>query len=348
MTEIADKLRVLMIGCGNIAGNFDVDTRLGTAPRTHAGAYRAHGGFSIDACVEPDTKKRAAFMHRWGVAHGYADIADVVDVRNNGAFDVISICSPTTSHYIDAITALALGPRLLFCEKPICTNLVQAADVVRRCASQEILLAVNHNRRWDPELVRLRRELGSGEWGALRSVSCHYNKGVLNNGSHMIDLLQDLLGPLELCYVGAPVDDHTPDDPTVPAVLQTDDGVLISLNAGHAADYTLFEIQLTTERGVISMEDGGIRWRRRIAAPSQQFVGYRALPDGEFRVGEYLQTMSNAVANIYAALRTGSALASSGLTALATQKICECMRTASLKSGRSNTPQNIGKSLNQA
>ena len=331
MSEKTNKLSVLLIGCGNIAGGFDVDSVMGVAPRTHAGAYVSHGSFSIDSCIEPDEAKRAAFMRRWGVKSGYADITEVAN-SHKGRFDVISICSPTASHYVDTVAAMALQPRLLFCEKPLCADVVQAADLVQSCATQKILLAVNHNRRWDPEVARLRYELRSGQWGALRSVCCHYNKGVLNNGSHMIDLLQDLFGPLELCHAGLPLIDYTPDDPTVPALLRTGSGIQISLNAGHAADYSLFELQVVTEHGLITMEDGGMRWRRRIATASHQFANYRALPEGELEVGGYLQTMPNAVANIFDALRAGVALASTGHSALESQKLCDRLRTASFES----------------
>ncbi|MCJ0764274.1 Gfo/Idh/MocA family protein [Variovorax terrae] len=340
MSSATAKLKVLLIGCGNIAGGFDTDAAPGTPPRTHAGAYLAHGGFSLEACIEPDTAKREAFMQRWNVARGHADIAGAIGTE----FDVISICSPTTAHHHDTLAALALRPRLVFCEKPICANLAQAEDLVQRCTAQDVLLAVNHNRRWDPEIVRLREELASGAWGALRSVSCHYNKGVLNNGSHMIDLLHDLLGSLELQHVGAPLADYWRDDPTVPALLRTRDGAEVSLNAGHAADYSLFEIQLVTEHAVIAMEDGGMRWRLRLAAPSPHFPGYRALPEGSIRPGGYLHTMSNAVANLHGALHAGAALASTGDSALAAQRVCERLRSASLESASLHTSRGTGTS----
>jgi predicted dehydrogenase len=336
MSPAGAKLRVLIVGCGNIAGGFDADAVPGAPPRTHAGAYLAHGSFSIEACVEPDAAKREAFARRWGVALAHADINAALAA--GAGFDVISICSPTTAHHDDGIAALALQPRLLFCEKPVCAGLAQAEDLVRRCAAQGVLLAVNHNRRWDPEVLRLRSELTSGRWGALRSVCGHYNKGLLNNGSHLIDLLHDLLGPLEPRHTGAPLYDHWPDDPTVPALLRARGGVDVSLNAGHAADYSLFELQLVTERAVIAMEDGGMRWRRRLAEPSSQFAGYRALPEGEIGPGGYLATMSNAVANIHGALRAGAALASDGDSALAAQRLCERLRAMSLESVPSASP----------
>lgn len=313
-------LKVLLIGCGNIAGGFDAQRPSGSPPLTHAGAFAAHGGFELAACVEPDAAKRAAFMARWGVRLGFQDMSAAT--HSSLQFDVVSICSPTSAHHADVLAALALQPRLVFCEKPLCASVAEAADLVRRCRAAGVPLAVNHNRRWDSTVAQLQGELGRGDWGALRSATGHYNKGVLNNGSHLVDLLHCLLGPLELLRAGAPIHDFWPQDPSIPALLATAGGVPVVLNCGHAADYALFELQLVLEHGVVAMEDGGLRWRRRRAVPSPEFSGYRALDAGSLHEGDYLRTMSNAAANIYDAVTAGARLASTGDTALAAQRLC--------------------------
>ena len=313
-----------MVGCGNIAGGFDSELTSASLPRTHAGAYAAHGGYRLTACVEPDVKKRISFMKRWNVPTGYSGLDELKAHR--GAFDVISICSPTASHYADTQWVLSLKPRLIFSEKPVCIHLGEAEQLVHFCASAGVKLAVNHNRRWDPQVKKLKNELATGHWGAIRSISGHYNKGTLNNGSHMLDLLHDLVGPLILLNTGTPVYDHVATDPSVPATLTSLSGVPVSLHCGHAADYSLFELQLVTRRGVISMEDGGMLWRIRTAVESEQFQGYRALTEGTIFAGTYLNTMATAVANIHRALDLGEPLASTGDTALAAQRMCCAIR----------------------
>lgn len=322
-------LGVLIIGCGNIAGSFDTHRKSGEMPRTHAGAYAAHGQFSIHACVEPDDSRRTAFMARWAIKEGYASTAKLLAAYGmtgqSTPFDVVSICSPTANHNEDALQALRLSPKLIFCEKPVSYDLQQTQNLVHRCSEQGVQLAVNHNRRWDPDVMRLQGELQTGQWGAIRSVAGQYNKGVLNNGTHMIDLLQLLLGPLTLVECGAPSFDFWTSDPSVPARLVSANGVPVTLSCGHAADYSLFELQIITERGIIAMEDSGLRWRTRASAPSLQFSGYQVLDEGQFATGRYFDTMLNAVANIHRALTTGEALASTGDSALSAQVICQAM-----------------------
>lgn len=313
-------LRVLIIGAGNIAGGFDAQRQADALPFSHAGAYTRHGGFELVACVEPDVERCGAFMKRWGVGQGYVATSDLpADIR----FDVISICSPTSTHAADLRFAIACKPRLIFCEKPLTTTSHDSSTLIKDCEAAGIYLAVNYTRRWDAEVRRLAGDLQAGRWGAVRSASATYNKGLLNNGSHMIDLLRFLLGPLHVIAVGQPVVDMWPEDPSIPALLRSENGTPITLNCGHAGDYALFELQLVTERGLLAMEDGGLQWRVREPENNLTFSGYRTLTAGHREQGSLARATLAAVTEIHAALTDGGPLSSVGKNALAAQQVCE-------------------------
>jgi predicted dehydrogenase len=325
MSANSQSLSVLIVGCGNIAGGFDCNRLSDALPFTHAGAYRRHGGFVLAACVEPDEAKRTAFMGEWLVPLGFAGLADVAATGIH--FDVISICSPTPCHAEDLSLALEMHPRLVFCEKPVTPSVAQTATLVARSDELGVSLAVNHNRRWDPALATLREELQTGRRGSLRSVVGFYNKGVLNNGSHMFDLLHYLLGDLTVVAAGQAMQDYTADDPTVPLWLTTSDGVPVFLACGDARDYALFELQLVFSGGIVAIEEGGQRWRERRAEESAIFRGYRTLDAGQLLPGADDASMLTAVDNIYRHLAHGDMLASTGRTALAAQRLCEQARS---------------------
>lgn len=318
--------RVLIIGCGNIAGGFDTHRPWAEPALTHAGAYARHGGFRVSACVEPDAARRHAFMQRWSVPDGYASLDELLASCLPGSFDVVSVCSPTGAHAQQVRAALHLAPRVVFCEKPLAPSLAEAQSIVQACADADVPLAVNHSRRWAPDVQRLAEELRAGTWGAVRQATGTYNKGVLNNGSHLVDLLHLLLGPLRLLHAGTARTDHTPADPSVPALLESEDGVPVHLCTAHAGDFALFELQLVTERAVITMEDGGLRWRVRRVTDSPVFSGYRSLDAGTVVPGQYLESMQRAVANLHAHLEHGAALACTGGVALAAQRLCDRIR----------------------
>jgi predicted dehydrogenase len=312
---------VLIVGCGNIAGQFDRSRSKDELPYTHAGAYTIDGRFNLSACVEPDDKRRADFMAAWRVPFGFRSIEDAVN--SGDRFDVISICSPTASHARDLEVAVRAMPKLIFCEKPLATSLADAERLVGECRKNNILLAVNYSRRFDPDVWKLQADIQAGRWGQLRSIVGSYNKGILNNGSHMLDLTHLLVGPMDIMKVGRPIYDFYPSDPTVPAWLEGADALSVQLVCGHAVDYALFELQLLFSQGALAMEEGGMFWRERRVVDSATFKGYRVLDDGVRRAGRYPQSMLQAVGNIYEAIMEGKPLASTGETALAAQRMCE-------------------------
>ncbi len=326
---------VLIVGAGKIAGGFDAHRAADQPPLSHAKAYLQHGGFELIAVAEPDRAKRDAFCQRWGVPDATDSLSFMRE--RTGDFDVISICSSTHSHAADLRAAILLQPKLIFCEKPVTTSVDSTRQWVEACERVHIQLAVAHLRRWSPDIVRLRLDLQAGHWGRVRSVNAIYNKGVLNNGSHMIDLLRYLFGDLKVHSVGYPVFDAFPDDPSVPALLTTHDDLPIYLGIADAADYAHFEIQIIAEKGVIAMENGGARWRFRHVTDSAIFEGYRELDQGEVVPGEVEHAFRHAIANIYAALAEEAALASTGQTALVSQLLCEQIREAAVTITNANT-----------
>ncbi len=314
-------LRVLMVGCGNIAGGFDQARPPGDLPFTHAGAYIRDGRFNITVCVEPDDTRRAGFMAAWGVPIGFRSVDEILDSCYQ--FDVISICSPTSCHAHDLEIALRLKPKLIFCEKPFTVLLADTERLVEECRKSNIFLGVNHTRRWDRDIVKLQADMQAGQWGQLRSVVGYYNKGIFNNGSHMLDLLHLLVGGMSIVKVGKPVHDFFPKDPAVPVWLESNQGVPVHLACGHAEDYAIFELQLIFSNGVVTMEEGGMYWRERRAIASTTFKGYRRLEEGVRREGEYPRAMLQVVDNIYRAVKQGESLASSGESALLAQRMCQ-------------------------
>jgi predicted dehydrogenase len=275
----------------------------------------------MSACVEPDDRRRAEFMAAWGVPVGFRLIEDAMNSAYH--FDVVSICSPTTCHTHDLEIALRLKPKLIFCEKPLTTSLVGTERLVQECRKNNILLVVNYSRRFDPDVWKLRVDMQEGHWGQLRSIIGCYNKGILNNGSHMLDLLNLLVGPMEIVQVGKPIFDFFPNDPTIPVWLEAANALQIHLACGHAEDYAMFELQLVFSQGALTMEEGGMFWRERRVVDSGKFKGYRVLDDGMRHAGQYSRSMLQAVDNIYRAMTEGKPLASTGETALVAQRMCE-------------------------
>lgn len=336
---MSEPLPVLMVGCGAIAGGYDADAA-DSFVRTHSGAYLRDGRFRIAACIEPDATKRRAFMARWGVAKGYASLDECA--ADGAAFAVASVCAPTAAHEAILDRLLTMPVKVVFAEKPLTADIASARRIVATYGAAKRLLAVNHLRRWDPAMARLRDELASGQWGLLQSAVGHYAKGALNCGSHLIDLFRFLVGPLTPEAVFGSRDDFTPDDPTVDAILRTAQGAPVYLIGTDARAFFDFELELTADEGRIAIEEQGMAVRRRPAGPSRVFAGYTALDRGEWQETGLGGALSVAVANLHGAVTAGEALASDGASALAAQETCATL-IAMAKRAAGGSPPGKGK-----
>lgn len=320
---------VLIVGCGNIAGGFDMARPRGLPSLSHAGAFTKHGAFQISACVDPDERRRKEFALYWGVDLQGDDLDDLRAAP--GAFDVISICSPTSLHHEHIAQALALKPRVIFCEKPLTSDEDSATRMIQACRLQGVALVVNYSRRWDPAVAELINQLSEGRWGAVRSVVGHYNKGIINNGGHMVDLLLRLLGPLEVVATSHAEFDYWATDPTVAVLLSAHGGAIpVYLNPAHARDFAYFELEIVCELGVVRMLSGGLAWQFRDAVPSAEFAGYKSLNPASQIDGRYSETMARAIEDIYQHLTNGEPLGSTGENALQVQKLCMLIQREAL------------------
>jgi len=312
---------VLIVGCGNIAGGFDEGKPIKSDPFTHAGAYRLHDGFRIVACIDPDSVRREKFMAIWKIPNGFKSIAEF---RRSGIpIAVASICSPTKSHYQNLEEILPLNPRLIFCEKPLTGESNKSHAVFKKCADLNISVMVNFTRRWDPFTIRLMADLAGGEWGKVRSINALYSGGLKNNGSHFLDLFQMIFGQLNVISVGRPLLDGRACDPSFPIFFESNSGIPIMLNVGDSLNYSLFEMQIICDHGIISMEKGGLSWRIRYPKVSSNFRGYKALEDEKMVMGTLGDAMYAAISEIYMHLNRGEKLSSSFANALAVEEMCE-------------------------
>lgn len=318
-TSEGEALSVLIVGCGDIAGGFD-EAGEGPEIMTHAGAYSHHPGFAVAACVEPDAERRRAFMERWDIAVGFDDLAAC---RAAGApYDVASVCVPTPLHAEVLEELLEMPVRAVFCEKPLSGDVEASARLVEAYRAAGRPLAVNYFRRWDESMDRLRQDIAGGDWGAVQSVTGHYTKGVLNCGSHLIDLVTFLAGPLRAEAVFRRRHDFSPEDPTLDALLSTAEGAPVYLVGSDSRHFFTFEIDLVMERGRIVIEDLGRVLRHRRVATHPVFPSRRTLERGEWIGTGFGEAMVRAVDNLRAHLDSGAELLGDGAGALDVQRLC--------------------------
>ena len=110
--------RVVIVGCGRIAGGFNEDDE--TQVLTHVVAYR-RAGADVVGCVDADVGVARAFARRWGIARASADLDQML--RDTGP-EVASLCTPPEVR-VDPLRVLLEAPSVRAVRMPI-------ADALRR------------------------------------------------------------------------------------------------------------------------------------------------------------------------------------------------------------------------
>src|SRR5262245_65818211 len=112
--------------------------------------------------VSPDTEAFAKDK-QLGLAASYeALLADP-------AIDAVALATPHSMHAAQVIAAAA-AKKHVFCEKPFTLTKREAEDAVAAVRKAGVTLGLGYNRRFHPEMTKLRERIRSGELGTVLHV----------------------------------------------------------------------------------------------------------------------------------------------------------------------------------
>ena len=180
---------------------------LGGIGRTHIAAWQANG---ITPVAFSDTVP--ALLDAAIAAHGGTPYASATDLIQSGTVDIVSICTPPAFHADLAIAALEAGVATI-CEKPLAATLAEAERVQEAAERTGTLFAVGFCHRFQPHIEELKRRIGAGELGQIRTFRNRFagwmpnaeqtwfaNPAISGGGAlidtsvHSIDLFRYLVG----------------------------------------------------------------------------------------------------------------------------------------------------------
>ncbi|MBI3465437.1 MAG: Gfo/Idh/MocA family oxidoreductase [Planctomycetes bacterium] len=98
--------------------------------------------------------------------------SDLPGMLGSCVLDAVVICTPTLLHFDQVLTCRQRGLHVL-CEKPLADTrerIVQLIELSRACGP---VLSVSYQRRYDAIYRTMRREVQSGRWGPVQSVTTH-------------------------------------------------------------------------------------------------------------------------------------------------------------------------------
>ncbi len=245
-------LKAALIGCGAIGFSCDwPDHPLGI--QSHASAYHRHPGVVFKAVCDANRERAKACADAYRVPGVYTDIRKLMLDEKP---EVISIATDTNTHAAVLDLVLEHGvPRAVICEKPLAGSLREGRAMVEESRSRDVMLYVNHGRRFLPAFQAVRSRIQTGDLGEIRLGIGLYTKGILHNGSHLLDLLHFWLGRLTVNGVSSPA--WTTSSEFIDAELITENGGKVAVYCLKSEDCSLFELDLIGSTGRLRLTENG-------------------------------------------------------------------------------------------
>lgn len=200
-----DMIRWGIIGCGNV-------TEVKSGP-----ALQKARGSQLVAVMRRNGNLARDYAQRHGVPKWYNDAGALI---NDPEVDAVYVATPPSSHK-DYVLAVAQAGKPVYVEKPMGRTYEECQAMIRACEQASTPLFVAYYRQMLPRFLKVKAWLDAGAIGEVRNVNtvlyrplspedcgdkkpwrldpeiagCGY---FCDLGSHMLDLLQYLLGPIEL------------------------------------------------------------------------------------------------------------------------------------------------------
>jgi len=161
-----------------------------------------------------DDVKAFGEQHKLKLYSSFEEVLDAPDV------DAVVLATPHSMHVQQVVAAAAKGKHV-FCEKPFALTKAEADEAVAAVKKAGIALGLGYNRRWHPEMTKLRNQIDNGDLGVILHVEAtmtfpnalflkpeawRANReetpcgGLTPMGVHAVDGMIDLCGPIDEVY----------------------------------------------------------------------------------------------------------------------------------------------------
>jgi len=298
--------KVLIVGCGKIAGYFsnrDADKERSR----HAWVFKSHEYFQVAGCVDVDLARAKRFSDTVGIPYFGDNVGDAVTSLHP---DVVVVATPDETHFevvCEALQQRDVRPRIVFLEKPVCTDQSQLEQLLSISDETGVPILVNQSRRFDPAYHELRAQVRKGELGELVQVDAVYYGGWRHNAVHWVDIIR-YVTDLEFrdFEILETIDDGRLADPTltVRGNLGGDKEIPVWFHGWDERIYQIFDLELRFSKGRLRIGnfENDISWEKaQVNSLGERVLQQEALESWRNEPSP----LSNAVAGMYHYLQTG-------------------------------------------
>lgn len=325
---IPSKLRTAIIGFGKIASGYARDLQMAKYMKysTHAQVLADHPDFSLEIVVDPDEESLNDAKITWGVKQTVQSIGEAID---RDRIDVVIVATPPSQrkNIIDSFPNL----RGVLFEKPLSSDFQSAVKLGRKIREKKLLAQVNLIRRADKRTREFAAERLVREIGIPQSVFGLYGNGLINNGTHLVDLSRMLFGEVEYVQsIGAegafregPIDN----DLNFPFTLKMQSGLLVSFQPVRFSNYRENGLVIWGDKGRLEYLHGGITLLKSKVAPNRMISNSNevVVDDAEKIESTLGEAIYEMYSNLAAAIRNKVELFSPIDSALETERVVDSL-----------------------
>jgi predicted dehydrogenase len=327
----APRYRAAVVGCGRIGVLFEMDP---TQPRpsSHAGAFAADPRVELAALVDIDPDRLARARAVFPTAAGFTDCVAMLEAVRPA---IVAVATPPEAHREVVELCAERGVRAIVCEKPIALDGDEGRRLVDSCARTGALLFVNHTRRFDPAIRRVRDDVADGRIGQVQQATAYYTAGILNTGTHLVDLLRFLLG--EPAWVMAVGNERTAcprGDADLDALIEFVSGARAVLQCLDVRDYSIFDVHVYGRTGSLLLTRFGFETEWTGMKERADVQGYRELDrEGRIREGQPRSLMQSVTRHVVECLDGTDTPISRGEDGLAALEMVLALRESAARGG---------------
>ncbi|WP_417835845.1 Gfo/Idh/MocA family protein [Thalassospira tepidiphila] len=243
----------ILIGMGNIGSKYAFDPKALNCFDyiSHAQVLRAHPSISCVAAIDPMLDTLAKDILHWNIPNGFKTLTDFNNALPHLHPTLAIIATPPTNR-LNIIKQLPKSVRAIVLEKPLSSSFSESKEISRICSERNIIVEVNYWRRFDSEIVKLKRTLND-RLGRVQAGFAVYGNGLSNNGIHVIDSLRFLLGDVTNII-------NINDSPGS-FILQFKDGITVPIQQINFSAYREIWLDLWGEKGRIEFIQEGLYYR---------------------------------------------------------------------------------------
>ena len=324
------KYTAAVIGCGRVGAeewNYSKDVQ----PETHAASYKNNARINLAGLADINREKLK------NAGKYFPEVAlfnSAEDMFLKIKPDIVSIATNSDTHASLVKLAAKYKIPAILCEKPIAESVKQAEGMIKKCKESKSMLFINHQRRFDPLLQRWQKKIKNGLIGNIIQVNCYYYNGLLNSGTHVIDLLRFFLG--EVDWVKGFVNTQTSwkkNDDNIDGLIKFKNGTLATLQT-LPKNYGLSDFHFYGERGYFAVKNLGYEIEYRKVIENKYCKGFYQLSENAEIEGKPRSLASSAVSHMVSCLDGKMNPVSMGEDGLAALRVIFALRESAKKQGK--------------